>query len=95
MILYYLHERVWFNNIYVLKSRTRHVLKSFSWRFIGTIDTIMISGFVLDNFKSGGKIGIIETFTKVLLYYIHERLWYRINYGLSQRNRKRKAKFKL
>ena len=50
MILYYLHERLWFNKIKVINSRTRHLVKSFSWRLIGTLDTIIISGFVIGNF---------------------------------------------
>ena len=62
MILYYLHERLWFNKIKVINSRTRHLAKSFSWRLIGTLDTIIISGFVIGNFISGSKIGLIETF---------------------------------
>ena len=90
MILYYLHERLWFNKIKVINSRTRHLVKSFSWRLIGTLDTIIISGFVIGNFISGSKIGLIETFTKIFLYYIHERLWYRINFGLKKYNQRRR-----
>ena len=89
MILYYLHERLWFNKIKVINSRTRHLVKSFSWRLIGTLDTIIISGFVIGNFISGSKIGLIETFTKIFLYYIHERLWYRINFGLKIQSKKK------
>lgn len=81
MILYYLHERIWFKTK-LENSRVRHLIKSFSWRFIGTIDTVIISGVILGNFIAGGKIGIIENFTKIFLYYLHERLWYRIDYGL-------------
>lgn len=90
MILYYLHERLWFNKIKVINSRIRHLAKSFSWRLIGTLDTIIISGFVIGNFISGSKIGLIETFTKIFLYYIHERLWYRINFGLKKYNQRRR-----
>jgi len=90
MILYYLHERLWFNKIKVINSRARHLAKSFSWRLIGTLDTIIISGFVIGNFISGSKIGLTETFTKIFLYYIHERLWYRINFGLKKYNQRRR-----
>ena len=91
MILYYLHERIWFKTKFK-NSRIRHLIKSFSWRFIGTIDTVIISGFILGNFVSGGKIGIVETFTKIFLYYIHERLWYRIDYGLDKLRLRRKKR---
>jgi uncharacterized membrane protein len=29
------------------------------------------------------KIGFLEIFTKMLLYFIHERVWYRSNFGLN------------
>ena len=50
MILYYLHERIWFKTKFQ-NSRFRHLIKSFTWRFIGTIDTVIISGVVLGNSK--------------------------------------------
>jgi uncharacterized membrane protein len=33
-----------------------------------------------------------ETVTKLLLYFGHEKLWYRVNYGLDQRNREKRLK---
>ena len=86
MFLYYVHERLWFKSRF-RKSRSRHLLKTFSWRFIGTLDTFLISFFVTGNLLFGAKIGVTETITKMILYYLHERLWYRINYGLDK-NRK-------
>lgn len=91
MILYYLHERIWFKTK-LENSRIRHLIKSFCWRFIGTIDTVIISGVILGNFVAGGKIGIIETFTKIFLYYLHERLWYRIDFGLLKFRKMKKNK---
>ena len=91
MILYYSHERIWFKTKFE-NSRIRHLIKSFSWRFIGTIDTVIISGVILGNFVAGGKIGVLETFTKIFLYYIHERLWYKIDYGLAKLGLRRKKR---
>ena len=91
MILYYFHERIWFKTK-LENSRIRHLIKSFSWRFIGTIDTVIISGVILGNFISGGKIGLIETFTKIFLYYLHERLWYKIDYSLAKFRTRRQNK---
>lgn len=88
MLLYYMHERVWYKKG-TSNPESRHVLKTFTWRLIGTMDTILISGLILGNFLAGGKIGFIETFTKIILYYLHEKFWYRFNYGL---NRLRKLK---
>lgn len=87
MILYYLHERVWFN-IGLPDSRKRHLIKTVTWRLIGTIDTILLSWFISGNPLTGLKIGFTEVITKMALYYFHERAWYRINYGLEQRHLK-------
>lgn len=89
MILYYFHERVWFN-IGVQNSRRRHLIKTITWRVIGTLDTFLISWLISGNPMTGFKIGAAEVITKMLLYYLHERAWYRINYGLDKRNRLKK-----
>jgi len=62
----------------------RHVLKTFTWRFLGTIDTIIISWFISGDIKVGLSIGGIEVFSKMILYFIHERLWYRSKFGVSE-----------
>lgn len=49
--------------------------KGISWRLIGTIDTIIISYFVTGQMKFALSIGTVEVFTKIILYYFHERAW--------------------
>lgn len=60
----------------------RHLLKSITWRVVGTIDTILIGTFVTGKPAIGLQIGGIELITKILLYFFHERLWVRVRYGL-------------
>lgn len=83
MILYYLHERAWVR-IRIPESRKRHLLKTISWRLIGTLDTVVISWVISGNPMTGLKIGGLEMITKMILYYYHERAWYRINFGLDK-----------
>lgn len=90
MILYYLHERVWFSmRIKNLQgrysSRKRHLAKTFSWRVIGTLDTMLLAWVISGNPLTGIKIGAAEVITKMVLYYLHERTWYKIDFGLSER----------
>jgi uncharacterized membrane protein len=59
----------------------RSVVKGISWRITGTIDTIIISWFVTHKLSLAFSIGFIEVFTKVALYYFHERLWEKIRIG--------------
>ena len=84
MLLYYFHERLWFRSK-IKNSNKRHILKTFSWRFIGTIDTLTISWIITGNLFTGVKIGLIETISKMILYFCHEKLWYRINFGLVKK----------
>lgn len=50
-------------------------LKTLSWRVIGTMDTILISYILTGKFDLALGIGGIEVFSKMILYYIHERAW--------------------
>ena len=87
MLLYYFHERLWFRSK-IKNSNKRHILKTFSWRFIGTLDTFTISWIITGNFFAGMKIGFIETISKMILYFCHEKLWYKIDFGLDRRNKR-------
>ena len=92
MTLYYLHERVWFKiNLskdgVVLESRKRHIAKTLTWRVIGTMDTMLLAWLISGNVLMGLKIGGIEVVTKMVLYYLHERAWYKINFGLIERKK--------
>ena len=91
MILYYLHERIWLK-IGVEDSRKRHLIKTITWRIIGTLDTVLLSWFITGSPETGLKIGLVEVISKMVLYYLHERMWYRINFGLDNIIRKRKWK---
>jgi uncharacterized membrane protein len=66
-------------------SHKRHIFKSITWRLIGTIDTILLGWLMTGNLKVGLSIGGLELFTKMLLYYLHERIWYKSNFGLKNR----------
>ena len=87
-ILYYSHERVWANSNLILssskskKDQKRHVLKTFSWRAIGTLDTLLLSWIFTGSPLTGAKIALAEILTKMLLYYFHERAWFASNWGV-------------
>ncbi|MFV0530426.1 MAG: DUF2061 domain-containing protein [Flavobacteriales bacterium] len=63
------------------ESPFRSVLKSLSWRVVGTLDTIIISWFVTGKVELAVSIGSIELFSKMLLYFFHERIWNRVKWG--------------
>jgi len=91
MVLYYVHERLWLRAT-VGDSQKRHLLKTVTWRILGTMDTMVLSWIITGNPLLGLKIGMAEVITKMILYYLHERAWYKINYGLDIRKRAKKWK---
>jgi uncharacterized membrane protein len=58
-------------------AKKRHVAKAFSWRLIGTMDTMIIGWLVTGDPIVGLSIGAFEIFSKMFLYYMHERAWYK------------------
>jgi len=68
----------------------RNVLKTISWRFIGSIDTAILGWLITGNLSFGVKIGATEMLTKMLLYYGHERLWQGIKLGIPSKHQQNK-----
>tara|TARA_B100000674_G_C37203438_1_gene629369 strand:- start:268 stop:477 length:210 start_codon:yes stop_codon:yes gene_type:complete len=67
-------------------SKKRHVLKTITWRIVGTLDTFLLSWLITGNIKIGAAIGGIEVLTKMILYYFHERAWYRFSkFGIKKK----------
>ncbi len=63
----------------------RHLSKTLSWRLIGTLDTIILSGVITGSWSTGLAIGGVEVFTKMALYFLHERAWYKwSDYGVKR-----------
>lgn len=92
LLLYYLHERYWFNSKLNISTRVRHVVKAFSWRFIAGITTFILVILIFQKeqeaMQNAGMIAIVETVLKMLFYYGHEEAWYRINLGLDNRKKR-------
>lgn len=70
-------------------ARSRSAVKAVTWRIFGSLDTAVLSFLVPMLFhvsmKKSGEIALsiaaFETFTKIALFYFHERLWARVKWG--------------
>jgi uncharacterized membrane protein len=65
-------------------SRKRHILKTLTWRIVGTIDTMVLAWVITGSPVTGLKVGGAEVITKMVLYYLHERAWYRSKFGINK-----------
>ena len=65
-------------------NRKRHLLKTITWRIVGTVDTMIVAWVISGDPLLGLSIGGVEVFSKMLLYYIHERVWYKSKFGIKK-----------
>ena len=59
----------------------RSFAKAVTWRITGSVDTFVISFILTNRLSLAGSIAVTEVFTKVVLYYFHERAWAIIPWG--------------
>ncbi len=64
-------------------SPIRSLAKAISWRVTGTIDTFLISWIITGQVLLASGIALTEIMTKVVLFWIHERVWNKIKWGKS------------
>lgn len=63
--------------------KKRSLVKTLSWRAIATTDTIIIARIITGSWSVGFGIAGIEVLTKMVLYYLHERGWSALDWGLE------------
>jgi uncharacterized membrane protein len=56
-------------------SISRSIAKSLTWRITATLTTILIAYFIIGDVNTTMMIGGIEFFAKMIIYFLHERLW--------------------
>lgn len=65
-------------------SPKRHLLKTISYRVVSSVIGFLVL-WLFFGIMVGASFSLFELFCKPLLYYIHERLWYRhIKYGVTK-----------
>lgn len=65
------------------ENNTRSLVKAVTWRFVGSLDTFLLSWLITGHPVIAATITAVEFFTKVGLYWLHERAWLKIKWGTS------------
>lgn len=68
------------------EAHSRSFVKAVSWRALGSLDTFVISYFVTGKLTFAASIAGVETITKVVLFYAHERAWAAVPWGRADRS---------
>ena len=66
------------------EAHRRSIAKSVSWRFMASFDTFLVSFIITGRVMIAGSIAGAEILTKLTLYYLHERVWAIVPYGLRR-----------
>jgi uncharacterized membrane protein len=56
---------------------TRHILKTISYRILGTLTTVSVAYSLGVSIELSSLLGVGELLLKPVIYFLHERLWYR------------------
>lgn len=64
-----------------METGVRSLAKAVSWRITGSIDTFVVSWLITGQALLASGIAFTELLTKVVLYWFHERVWNRIEWG--------------
>lgn len=67
-----------------MDSHIRSIFKAISWRAGGTAVTFLTAWLFVGTLETALKIGMLDTVLKIGVFYIHERVWNRLNFGKSR-----------
>lgn len=89
LIIYSVHEQIWTRVNWGLavaagakpESHARSMAKTATWRVLASLDTMLLAWFFTGSLLTAFSIGSFEVITKLVLYFFHERVWQRIDFG--------------
>ncbi|MGB5982847.1 MAG: DUF2061 domain-containing protein [Nonlabens sp.] len=68
-------------------TRKRHIAKTITWRVIASVTTFALAFIFFqedpDAITKASGVAIAESIIKMVLYYYHERFWYKSNFGIE------------
>lgn len=66
------------------ETNIRSIAKGISWRVVATSTTIAIIYFFFNRLDLAIAAGMIETVLKIVFYWAHERVWFKVHWGKKQ-----------
>jgi uncharacterized membrane protein len=67
----------------MVEKHRRTIIKAASYRVFATMTVFLVSYLYTGNFASAASIGLTAAVVKTMLYYVWERLWNNISWGLE------------
>ena len=64
-----------------MESHARSIAKAVSYRVLGSASTVLILYALSRDIPMSLGAGALDTVVKIVMYFLHERLWARISFG--------------
>ncbi len=64
------------------ESHWRSIFKGITWRFIASLTTMGVVFAVTGDLALVASVGAVDVTLKVVFYYLHERMWGRVHWGI-------------
>ena len=68
-----------------MESHIRSIVKAVTWRIGGTLVTFVVALVLTKKLELSIQIGLVDTILKIGVFYGHERLWNKINFGREKK----------
>jgi len=68
-----------------MEKHVRSFAKAISWRIVATLTTILLVFAFTGSLMISGGVGIAELVVKILVYYLHERVWNMVDFGREKK----------
>ncbi len=85
-------KKTWFDN------RLRYIFKTITYKTLSIAITIFAGWVLTGNMAIGLSLGLVEVTVKLLVYYLHEEAWSKIDFGkeikIKTKKKKKKSKKK-
>lgn len=68
-----------------METHARTIIKSLTWRVGGFAMTVGTAWLITGRADLAASIGAVDTIVKLGAFYVHERLWLKIGFGLRRK----------
>lgn len=64
-----------------METQKRSIVKTITFRIIATITTVILVLIFTENLALASIIGVLDLISKLIIYYLHERVWNKVSWG--------------
>ncbi len=64
------------------ESHARSIAKGVTWRIIASVTTMTVVYVVTGDLALVASVGVVDILAKIFFYYVHERTWGKVRWGI-------------